>query len=181
MAEESVYFRDGELVTRSDEVRVFKLNNKLFLENGKDNLICSDNKREDYVWQIDKKPFGNCLVLGLGLGIAPRYIYSLDKVDNVLVVEEDMDIIKVHNEINERFKYKIIEDDYLNFLYKSADSYDFIFLDCYDRINNTTIPFIADIAAASKKVLKPNGVLIGWLDKNTPEVTINSFYSLFNI
>lgn len=180
MKEDVVYFRDGKLIAESGKVRAFELKNQVFLENGQNNLIFSDDKKGDLIWQIDKKPFGDCLILGLRLGIAPGYIFSLDKINNVTVVEEDQDIINVHNKLNKKFEYKIIKSDYLDFLYTSTKTFNFIFIDCYDKIDHKTLPYIADIVTASKKVLKPKGVLIGWLDENTPEVLINSFYSLFS-
>lgn len=182
MAKESVYFREGKLVAKSGDVRVYDVNQELFLEDGRLNLIASDQKLSDYIWQVGDKPFGNCLIAGMGLCISAKYVQSLPKIDKLTVVEDNKDIINVNYTLDRISKnLKVIHADYITFLYKTTNKYDFIFLDCYYKINITTMPYIADLVAAAKKALKSNGILIGWLDDNTSEKLIEPFYNLFNV
>lgn len=178
---ETVYFRDGKLVAKSGDVRVYRMEDELFLEDGRMNLISSDVKKSDYVWQIGSKPKGNCLVIGLGLGTVAKYLLSLNKVTSVTVLEENEDIINAVNILNESAGlFKIIHTDYITYLYSNTMEYDFIFIDCYSKVDETTLPFIADLTVACKINLVPEGILLGWLDMGTSEKFIDSFYSLFN-
>lgn len=182
MNKESEYYRKGKLVSKSGDIRIYKMDDELFLEDGRMNLVCSDTKKSDYIWQIGSKPKGNCLVIGLGLGTVAKYLLSLPKVQGVTVLESDKDIIKAVDKINgSKDLFEIICTDYISYLYSNSLEYDFIFLDCYTKVDATTLPFIADIAMACKINLSPGGILLGWLDMNTSERFIDSFYSLFNI
>ena len=178
-----IYFRDGTLIAKSDETRVYEMGGELFMEAGRNNLISSDGDLSDYIWQIGNKPYGNCLVVGLGLGIATKYILSLPKVDTVTVIEPNDSVINTQTLINPITddRVSIINNGVLSYLYQVEDKYDFIFLDCYNIIDEDTLPFIADIVAASKKVLTRKGNLLGWLDNNTPEKFIEAFYSIFTV
>jgi len=182
MKKSPVYFRDGKLVMRSGEVRVYDLNNELFMELGRQNLISSDKDLSEYIWQLSDKPFGNCLVIGLGLGIASKYLLSFSNVKSVTVIEEYDEIIEVQTKINpiDDTRFKVLNEAALTYLYKTDKTYDFIFLDYHTVINEWTFPIIADTTLACKKVLVYNGVLLGWLSNNTPEVFIDSFFELFN-
>ena len=181
MNKESTYFRNGKLIAKSGDVRVYTMDNELFLEDGRMNLVSSDSKKGDYIWQISGKPKGNCLVIGLGLGTIVSYILSLNKVSSLTIIEENKDIISVVNKLN-KFEglFEIICIDYLSYLYKNNTKYDFIFIDCYTKIDETTLPYIADIVVASKLNLKSGGVLLGWFDIRTSERFVDSFYNLFN-
>lgn len=183
MEKGTIYFRDGDLIAKSGEVRVYKMNEELFMESHRGNLLSADQDLSDYIWQINNKPLGNCLVVGLGLGVSARYILSLNRVDKVTVVEEDRDIIKAQAAavpINDS-RLTIVNEEFLSFLYKTKEKFDFIFIDCYNKIDEDTFPIVADVAAASKAALVKDGILIGWLDNSTPEIFIDAFYSLFTL
>lgn len=175
-----VAFRNGELLAKSGSVKLFNFNNELYLEDVANDLIISGSKKNDYVWQLGAKPFGKCLILGLGLGNSYCYIKSLPKIESITLVEQNKDIITVNNDIKYGM-YNVINEDYLHFLFKSEEKYDFIFIDCYYKVNIVTLPFIADLVVPCKKMLSTNGILIGWLDNNTPEIIIDAFYNLFNV
>lgn len=182
MNKESVYSRNGKLISKAGDVRIYNMNDELFLEDGRMNLISSDCDKNDYIWQINDKPFGNCLVVGLGLSTATKYILSVPKVTGVTVIEENSDIITAVNEINRITELvEVINEDYITYLYSCNEVYDFIFVDCYNKVDEKTIPYIADVTKACKTSLAPKGVLLGWLDMNTSERFIESFYSLFDL
>lgn len=182
MNKESVYSRNGKLISKSGDVRIYNLNDELFLEDGRMNLISSDCDKNDYIWQINDKPFGNCLIVGLGLATAVKYILSFPRVTGVTVLEENTDIIKAVNDINQITELvEVVNEEYLSFLYNCDNSYDFIFVDCYTSVNEKTIPYIADVTKACKTNLNTNGVLLGWLDMNTSEKFIEPFYGLFDL
>jgi len=183
MKKGTIYFRDGDLIAKSGETRVYTMNDELFMESQRGNLISAEQDLSDYIWQINNKPFGNCLVVGLGLGVAARYILSLNRVNKVTVVEEDRSVIRAQVDavpISDD-RLTIINKEFLSFLYRTREKFDFIFIDCYNKIDEDTFPIVADIAAASKSALAKDGILIGWLDNSTPEIFIDAFYGLFTL
>lgn len=181
MGRGSIYYVDGELVSQHGNIKVYNMNDELFMEQGK-HLIYSDQELSDYIWQISGKPFGNCLVLGLGLGVASKYILSLNKVKKLTVVEEDLDII--HGQVVSGMIYderlNVVRADYITYLYTSKEEFDFIFIDCYSHVTKTTLPLIADLVVAAKRSLSGKGILIGWMDMGTPEELVDPFYGLFS-
>jgi hypothetical protein len=183
MKEGTVYFRDGELIKESGDVRVYRMDDELYLDAGPGhNLISKGSDLKDYIWQIRNKPKGKCLLIGLGLGTSANYILSLPKVESLIILEDNIDVINLYKEINpiRDDRIDIIYDDLITHLYQTNTQYDFVFVDCYSYIDEDSLPFIADIVAAARKVLKVDGIVAGWLDNNTPEVFIEYFFKLFN-
>jgi len=182
MEEGTVYFRDGNLITESGDAKVYRMNDEMFLEVGPGhNLVAKENDLIDYIWQISDKPYGDCLIIGLGLGISSGYILSVPNVKSLTTIEENPNVIEVQAEVNkiEDGRFKIIHGEVLPYLYKTKDRFDFVYLDCYSYIDEDTLPLIADIVAGAKRTLKPNGLVSGWLDSNTPEVFVEYFFKIF--
>lgn len=178
-----IYFRDGELVCQSGNVSVYKFMDLLHLEIGPGhNLWAIESEIEDYIWQINDRPRGDCLEIGLGLGVASKYILSCPKVKSLTTVEINSDVIEVQKQANpiDDNRHKIHNCDGLMYMYETSREYDFVFVDCYDLIDEETMPMIADYAQACRKVLKPEGDAMGWFDKETPEEFVEEFYSLWN-
>ena len=83
-----IYFKDGILIAESGRAKIYKLNNELFLEIGPGhNLWALESELKDYIWQLSDKPMGECLEIGLGLGVASKYILSCPKVKGLTTVE----------------------------------------------------------------------------------------------
>ena len=184
MASTLDYFKKGELFVECGDTRVYKFNNEFYMESGvKGELVSSEDDLRNYIWQLGKKPYGNVLVLGLGLGFCVKYILSLPKVESVLVVEPNNNVIDCQKAVGV-FKIDtapyINNTDYLKYLYETGKKFDFVFIDCYRKINNETLPFIADIVAASRKVCKFNGTMLGWVDDAAEGYWLRVFQSLFN-
>ncbi len=177
-----IYFRDGELLAQSGEVRAYDFMDLLHLEIGPGhNLWAIESELEDYMWQLSGKPKGDCLEIGLGLGIASRYILSCPMVDSLTTVEINEDVIDVQRQVNTIVdkKHSILNADGLLYMYATGRKYDFVFVDCYALIDEETLPIIADYAQACKKLLRKKGEYIGWFDKATPEEFVEEFYSLW--
>jgi len=186
MEKNAVYFQDGELKAESGQVRAYELNNEFYLDHGDDHkLIDKDEYVVDYIWQIRDKPFGKCLILGMGLGRVAEYILSVPKVTSVVVVEPNSDVLNVQRELetvedSDSHDITIINDDILSYLYLTEDRFDFVFLKCYSEVNEDTLPLIADVVKASKRVTTHDGNIVGWLNDNTEEIFISTFFDLFN-
>lgn len=185
-----VYFEDGKVVAESGDAKVYKMSDDLFLEIGPGhNLWALESEFEDYVWQLGDFPSGQCLEIGLGLGVASRYILTFPKVEHLTTIEVNKDVIDVHSKIKDTdrkkslnyapSKHRILKADGIEYAYQTKQRYDFIFIDCYDVIDEDTLPFIADTAMACSKILKSDGKIIGWLDKYTPENFIEIFNHIF--
>jgi len=186
-----IYFKDGELIAESGEVKVYRFNNELYLEIGPGhNLWALENELPDYVWQLNDRPRGACLEVGLGLGVASRYMLSCPRVRSLTTVEINEDVIKVYEKLSLDFyknasiyysekRHTILNADGLIYMYQTRQRFDFIFIDCYAGIDEDTLPLIADMAYAAKRILTDKGTVIGWLDKHTPEEFVKRFYSVF--
>ena len=189
-----IYFKDGKLVAESGNAKVYQMNDELFLEIGPGhNLWALESELSDYIEQLWDKPRGDCLEIGLGLGIASRYILSCPKVTSLTTIEVDKDVIALQDDVNkilntrkrEKIAFSkgknhiILNADGLYYAYETKFKYDFIFLDFYSIIDEDTLPIIIDMVQACKQILKPNGTIIGWFDKETPDEFVKEFNNLF--
>ena len=182
MADGLIYFKDGELIAQSGDTRVYKMNGKLFLEKGSGHSLWAlEDELEDYTHQLGSWPKGNCLEIGLGLGVASRYLLTFPEVKSLTTVELDEDVIKTQEIVNpiDDDRHLILNADGLYYAYKTKRMFDFIFLDFYDVIDEETLPVIADMVTACNRILKNSGHMIGWLDKHTPGDHAAVFMSLF--
>lgn len=186
-----IYFKDGELIAEHNSARVYKMNNELFLELGNAHTLWAlESEITDYVDQLYDFPRGNCLEIGLGLGVVSRYLLTFPKVKQLTTVELNPDVIGVHDKIKPEDRglnidyasdrHKILNADGLSYAYQTKQRYDFIFIDCYDRIDEETLPVIADMVHACNRILNPGGKMMGWLDKYTPEPYYHTFMEIFS-
>jgi len=180
-----IYWREGKLLAESGQVRVYEYNKELFLEIGQGHTLWTlESELAEYKKQLTDKPFGNVLEIGLGLGVASRFILSLSDVETLTTIELNMDVIKVHKEVSKIRKgsekqHTIINDSGLHHICTTENKYDFIFLDFYEIIDEETLPLIADIVNNSKRILNINGKIMGWFDPFTPDEFVEEFYDLF--
>ena len=182
MGEALIYFKDGELVAESGDTRVYKMEDKLFLEKGIGHTLWAlEDELEDYIFQLSDLPRGDCLEIGLGLGVASDYLLSFPKVKSLTTIEIDADVIKTQEMANpiDDDRHLILNAHGLYYAYETKQMYDFIFLDFYDVIDEDTLPAIADMVVACARILKTNGRMVGWLDKHTPGEHASIFMSLF--
>jgi len=190
MSEDLIYFRDGELLVQSGDARVYKMSNHLFLEIGQGHTLWAlETELQDYMDQLSDLPRGSCLEIGLGLGVASRYILTFPKVKSLTTVEINKDVINAHDQIKESDRgysldYRVEDHIILNangieYAYITKKKFDFIFIDCYDRIDEDTLPLIADVVLACKHTLKPNGRMLGWVDDGTSAKHFDIFQHIF--
>jgi len=178
-----IYFKDGLLLAESGGVCVYKMNNSLFLEKGPGHTLwASSNEFGDYIQQLGSFPNGDCLEIGLGLGIVSRYLLSFPRVKFLTTVEIDKDVIAVQKKVNyiDDNRHTILNTNGLHYSYLTKKRFDFIFLDFYTIIDEDTLPQIADMVVACKKILNRNGKIMGWLDKYTPGDFALEFMNFFN-
>ena len=188
-----IYFQDGVLLAESGDAKVYEMAGELFLEIGPGHTLWAlESEAEDYIEQLGDKPHGHVLEIGLGLGVASKYLLSCPKVTSLTTIEKNADVIKVHGQISsvmrtfkgaeEYFSNKrhlVLNADGLLYAYNTEMTYDFVFVDCYDRIDEETLPFITDVVNACKRLLKDDGEIVGWFDKYTPDEYVDEFFNLF--
>lgn len=188
------YFTKGNIVASSGKVRVYLWKDQLFLEIGPGhNLWALESEYKVYMEQFKDKPRGNCLEIGLGLGVASRCILTFPKVTHLTTVEKNEDVIKAHELISPLLdnklskwlprdidKHTIINDDGLHYLLTCEETFDFIFLDFYTHIDEDTLKEIKSMVTIAKYRLNPGGTVMGWLDPYTPPEFFDEFDSIFN-
>lgn len=175
-----IYFEDGELLAESGNVRAYGMGGELYLDIDM-TLFTLSSEIGEYVWQMKDNPQYDVLEVGLGLGVASKYLLSFPKVTSLTTVEINKDVINVQKKVNhiDDSRHTIINSDGLSYMYKAVDMYDYIFLDFYSHIDEDTLPVISDMVNASKRVLKDGGQIQGWFDPYTPEEFVDPFFDLF--
>jgi len=192
MSEDLIYFRDGKLVAKSGDARVYKMSGHLFLEIGPGHTLWAlETELQDYMDQLMDFPQGDCLEIGLGLGVASRYLLTFPKVKSLTTVEINKDVIDVHSKIKDSDRgytleyreedHTILNSNGIEYAYLTKKKFDFIFIDCYDRIDEDTLPLIADMVLACKHTLKPNGRMMGWVDDGTSAEHYDIFQHIFDL
>lgn len=170
MPKSLIYFQSGKLIAESGLARVYRMEGKLYLEKGKGHTLWAhDGEIEQYIEQLKDLPRGNCLEVGLGLGVASRYMLSFPRVSTLTTVEIDSDIIDVQKKANliDDKRHRILNVDGLLYAYQTKKLFDFIFLDFYTHIDEETLPVITDMANACRRLLTSKGRMIGWVDPAT--------------
>ena len=188
-----IYFQDGEVVAESGDAKVYQMNDELFLEIGPGHTLWAlQSELSDYIEQLGDLPRGDVLEIGLGLGVASRYLLTFDRVSRLTTIEVNENVIEVYKMIRDRLyderdlqvigdkQHIILNTDGLIYLYSTKFRYDFIFLDFYDRIDEETLPIIKDMVVGCKRVLKPGGKIVGWLDPHTPGEFESEFMEIFS-
>lgn len=177
-----VYFNDGELIEKSGDVCVYEMNGVLYLEHGPGHSLWADSEEiKELREQIDDKPNGDCLEIGLGLGVASKLILDKKNVKLLTTVEIDPDVIAIYEKMHpeQPENHKIVNASGMDYLVQTDKTFDFIFLDFYDVIDEETLPEIKDHVEVGKDKLNPGGEIMGWFDPFTPEEFVYKFFDLF--
>jgi spermidine synthase len=178
MPRSQLYFRDGKLIAESGDVRIYEMDGKRYLEKGKGHTLWAhDDEINEYTEQLGNFPKGDCLEIGLGLGVASRYLLSFPCVRSLTTVELDENVIEAQKKVNkiEDPRHLILNSNGLLYAYQTKSLFDFIFLDFYTHIDDETLPVIADMSNACRRVLKPKGRMMGWIDPATSGEHYNFF------
>ena len=178
-----MYFTHGTIIAKSGNVKVYELARERYLEIGPGHTLWAvSDEIVEYKDQIGNKPKGDCIEIGLGLGVASNYILSHEDVKSLITVEINEDVLKVYRQLNPEIdkKHRIIYGSGQDFLLQTAEKFDFLFLDMYSCIDEETLLDIESYIKLSKRILKPESEIIGWYDASTPEEFVKPFFKLFN-
>jgi len=171
-----VYFESGELIAESGDVRVYKFRNLLHLDIGPGhNLWAVEDEIVEYKEQIADKPYGDCLEIGLGLGVASKYILSRDKVTSLTTVERNFNVVDVQEKVNpiKDERHNIVIGSGLDYMVSAKQidkKFDFTFLDFYSLIDEETLPEISEYVKLARQLKKnPDSIVMGWFDIYTAD------------
>ncbi len=174
-----LYFEQGEIIAESGDVKVYDFEGDHYLEIGPGhNLWAISNEILEYKDQLGDKPRGGCLEIGLGLGVASKYILSQPSVKSLITVEKNDDVIDTYRQLNSS-PHTVINMVGLDFILATTKTFDFIFLDFYGAIDEDTLEELQIYIKTSKKILNDGGEIMGWFDIYTPEDAANEFFNLF--
>jgi len=176
-----VYFIDGDLVAEHGDARVYLYDELLHLEIGPGhNLWMVESEIKELAEQIGDSPRGKCLEIGLGLGVASKYILSFHEVESLTTVEINPDVIAVHEMITTRDdpRHTVVHASGLDFIVLTDEKYDFIFFDYYSIIDEDTLELLNTYVKAARKVLAKNGIILAWFDPYTPEEDAQKFFDI---
>jgi len=177
-----IYFTDGKVIAESGSIKVYEFNGALYLEQGPGhNLWADSDEIIELVDQIGNKPRGDCLEIGLGLGVASNYILSKPQVSSLTTVEINPDVVEVYHQLHPTIdqRHRIVCESGLNYISGTKETFDFIFLDFYDCIDEDVLPQIKDCVEVGRSKLNKDGLIMGWFDPYTPEEFVEEFFELF--
>ncbi len=184
-----IYFEDGEIVASSGDVNVYKYEGDLYLDIGPGhNLWAISSEIKEYRHQLRKHPRGNCLEVGLGLGVVSNYMLILPNVKSLTTIEKNKDVVEVYRQLLVLYEdpgnihHDIILGDVVDVfprLLKVNKKFDFIFFDHYSLIDEDTLINLHSLIPMAKRILRDGGAIMGWFDPYTPSEFANEFYTLF--
>jgi spermidine synthase len=180
-----MYFTDGKVIADSNDIVIYEMDGIRYLEQGPGHNLWTDSDEiEQLSEQIARRPFGDCLEIGLGLGVASKYILSRANVNSLTTIEINEDVVYLYYELNKKEdRHTIICQNGLDYIIETAlitdERFDFVFLDMYSCIDEDTLPEIEMYVKSSRKVLKTGGEVMGWFDTSTPPEFAKEFFNLF--
>jgi hypothetical protein len=176
-----IYFIDGELIAESGDIRIYKFEGDTYLEGGQGHRLWTiSNEIKAYRDQIRGLPRGDCLEIGLGLGVCSAYILGHKKVKSLTSVELSPDVIKLYKQMNKVDpRHTLICGDGLDYIIQTDSKFDFIFLDFYSLIDEDTIEELKVYVSTSRRILNEGGTIHAWLDIYTPDEFKEEFLKLF--
>jgi len=162
------YFEKGKLILESGEARIYEWDTVWYLEIGQGHTLWTYSKEiEAYEEQIGDKPRGDCLEIGLGLGISAEYILSNDAVNSLTTIEINKDVVDLYEKYR-RFqppKHRVLHGSGRDYLISTDRKFDFVFLDFYYFIDEDTVEEIVDYIKLCERVLRKYGEVVIWTDQ----------------
>ena|SRR3989344_8323000 len=126
---------------------------------------------EDYLWMWDipveqeaqkrlaSQAFGNVLVAGYGLGIAQKFLIRNPKVNSLLTIEINPDVIK---ECKRVFGEIYGEVEIADFLKYKGGKFNCVIGDIWEDIVPESLEKYKEFKDKCKNLIKPDGKIIAW-------------------
>ncbi|KKM61622.1 hypothetical protein LCGC14_1529880 [marine sediment metagenome] len=179
-----MYFTHGTIIAKSGNVKIYELAGERYLEIGPGHTLWAvSDEIVEYKDQIGNKPGGDCLEIGLGLGVASNYILSCAGVNKLTTVETNKDVIDTYMQLSSppynKPNHYIVNENGCDYLLQTCETFDFIFLDFYDLIDEEILEDIRVYVELSKRKLNDGGKIVGWYDIYTADDFVDEFFKLF--
>lgn len=98
-----IYFIDGKVIAESNDIVIYEMDGARYLEQGPGHSLWADsNEIKELAEQMGNKPRGDCLEIGLGLGVASEYILSCPRVKSLTTIEISSDVVYLYKELNKK-------------------------------------------------------------------------------
>lgn len=169
---------EEELISDHGSAKIYRANDNRKLLLKRNNILWAlGSEIRDYKKNIGENAKGDCLEIGLGLGVASKHILSFSEVKSLTTIEMDYDVIQAQKQaiFIDDSRHIIINTDGLSYINETERTFDFIFFDFYKRIDNDNYSEISKIVQAAQKILNHNGIISGWIYKTTPKEFKNIF------
>lgn len=154
---------------QNDDVRIYDMDTQKYLFIGQI-MYASTSERGWYVKNVMPYATGKCLEAGLGLGVASKSMLVKEDVRHLLTIEANEKVIEAFG--RPLRNHNILHAD----IYHWADNlamvepvYDFIFVDHYTLEDEEMVGELEELGEKLKKLLKPEGKMVFWIDTNAPE------------
>jgi predicted O-methyltransferase YrrM len=154
---------------QNDDVRIYDMDAQKYLFIGQI-MYASTSERGWYVKNVMPYATGKCLEIGLGLGVASKSMLVKNEVRHLLTIESNEKVIEAFGRPlrNHNILHANIYDWAENLEFYEP-VYDFIFVDHYTLDDEEIIEPLEDLAAQLRKLLKPDGKMVFWIDTNATD------------
>jgi len=165
--------QNGFLEYHNNNVRIYNVDGEqyLFIDQI---MYASSTERSWYIKNVMPHAHGRCLEVGLGLGIASKVILARPEVEYLLTIENSEPVIAAYGKPLHRH-FLLCADIYEwanNYGEFDLPLYDLIFVDHYTAMEDELIDELTPLVENLKKLLRPEGKLIVWVDESlAPEDT----------
>ena len=169
---------EEELISDHGSAKIYRANDNRKLLLKRNNILWAlGSEIRDYKKNIGENAKGDCLEIGLGLGVASKHILSFSEVKSLTTIEMDYDVIQAQKQaiFIDDSRHIIINTDGLSYINETERTFDFIFFDFYRFITEDTYPEILEMVQASYRILNRNGIISGWMPRHTKERFKNVF------
>ena len=154
---------------QNDDVRIYDMDAQKYLFIGQV-MYASTSERGWYVKNVMPYAAGKCLEIGLGLGVASKSMLVKNEVRHLLTIESNEKVIEAFG--RPLRNHNILQADIYEFVKDMIvlePIYDFIFVDHYTLDDEETIEPLEHLAVQLRRLLKPEGKMVFWIDTNATD------------
>jgi spermidine synthase len=160
--------RNGKLEFQRGDVRVYRVDRQhyLFVDQ---TMYASTTERPWYIRNVMPYAKGRVLEIGLGLGCASKVILANPKVQHLLTIENNENVIAAYGRLLPKH-HLLLQDaeEWAREVPKNFSMFDLIFVDHY-TFSEDTIDELKELAQNLCPLVKEGGRMIFWVDENAPE------------
>ena len=164
--------KHGFLEFQSGDVRIYNVGGDQFLFVGQ-TMYASTRERDWYIRHLMPVARGNVLEVGLGLGCASKVLLASRKVQSLLTIEKNLDVVAAFGEPLGRHMILLADiNDWVSSITEASPMYDLIFVDHYTMGDeDEQLPELQRLAVQLEPLLKKGGSTVFWIDEVVADET----------